>query len=230
MGWNDNLQSRVLGSLVLERSPIDSSRFKLKVRSQLLMIHNPDGPYGGLREIEADLECELDALATPRRWRVVNRFHRHGQVMEHLPLLIEGRFEDGLISSSINGRPQALEIAAPWSNEWCLFEALPRMAAGDPTEQRFQQLHQMRSALPDQRLFRRAEADYVSSHYGPLRCFSQTGYANLPIDYWVDDKGDLPFVTNLHTAYIIDDQAEAKIERILKDKVMLQFEKEELAQ
>ncbi len=225
----DNAQSRTIGSLTLSRSPVADDGFALRVRQQVLMIENPTIRYGGVHEINAEIDCANDALATPRRWRVEHRFHRHQKLLENLPLVYEGRADDGRVRQTINGRERVEPITGPWTAGWCLFAALPRMLEAGDMEHRFTQFDRFRTPRPDQHLFPRHEADFTSEFYGPMRCVAQIGSGGLPIDYWLDDSGQMPFVTNLHMAFIADDEAEEKIDRILRDNILMQFEAQEVA-
>lgn len=225
-GRSDNDQSRVIGSLTMTRSPEEGGLFSLRVRQQVLMIDNPDIKYGGVHEIVGDLDCAADGCATPQRWRVEHRIHRHRKRLEALPLVYEGRFEDGALHQTINGRPRQTPIAEAWTADWCLIEAIPRLLIQGDADRSLIVLDRMRDVLPDQRLRPRLEADYVSPHFGPLRCVAQTGHGTLPTDYWINEAGELLFVTSVHQAYIADDRAEAKIQRILDENFIMRFEEQ----
>ena len=49
---------------------------------------------------------------------------------------------------------------------------------------------------------------------------SQTGRGILPFDYWLNQRGRLIFAVNLHTAYILDPDADEKVQQTFDDRIV----------
>jgi hypothetical protein len=179
----------------------------------------------GWHRIDAEIRCRQDVLATPVSWRVRNRFGRDWKILDHLTMEEEGASEDGGARYAIGGRSFAIPLGPTWTCDWGLLEAVQRMRWDGKDAIRFDLLEKLRLPKPEQLIFRNPALDCRIEGVGSLRCVSQTGRGILPFDYWVDAGGRLRFVATLHVAWILDDEAPAKTEQMLRDGALRKFER-----
>jgi hypothetical protein len=224
-GREDNNQSRTIGSMEVGRTAGgDPARFELAIRHRVLMGDKRKGPTNGVHEIRATMTCRNDLFGTPERWRVEHVIHRDGRILDHLGLIEEGESEGNEIRLRINGIDRRVPTPRPWTSDWNLFELVPRFVAAGRVEARFDLMEKLRLHKPDQRLFRDESREYESPRFGRMRKVSQTGRGILPFEYWLDQRGRLEFAVNLHTAYILDADADAKLRRIIDERIVMRFE------
>ena len=219
-GLNDNGQSSLIGSLEVRRTAGDDpSRFNLAIRHRLLMGDKRKRPFNGIHEIRATMTCRNDLLGTPERWRVEHIINRDGQILNELALREDGEADGDGIRLRINGIDRAVRTPRPWTSCWNLFELVPRFVADGHHQARFDLMERLRLHKPDQRLLRDESRDCEPARFGRLRKVSQTGRGILPFDYWLDQRGNLIFAVNLHTAYILDADADAKVQQTFDDRI-----------
>jgi len=154
---------------------------------------------GGITNIiDGTIKCRNNQMASPIQWDLTSRFI--GANGKHITEL----------SSKENSR--ITEAADRTTGDWCLFEAVQRLAFDKKSSLSFDLLEGMRLSKLRHRLFYRGinrmkmDSRDISLHY-----FVQLGSGILPYEYWLDAHHRLIAVTSMNKAYILDDQAEKAI-------------------
>lgn len=219
-------QSHTAGYLVLHRR-VEAGNIILGVQQKTVMDEGDpaDRRVHGWHEIDAEIRCQCDTLATPMSWRVRNRFGRDWKIVDDLTMQEEGTADGDGIRYSVDGRTGTIDLGPTWTSDWSLFEAVQRMRWDSQDTQQFDMLEKLRLPKPNQVIYRNPDLDCDLDGIGRLRCVSQTGRGILPFDYWLDAAGRLRFVASLHVAWILDDDATAKTDQMLRDGTLRKFER-----
>ena len=178
-----------VGLLTIQRITQSEDSFTLKVRRHVVQVD------GLVNVIEATIKCRNNLLACPIRWEISSRFL--GPDNKSLPELEHK--ETGLAAAPVD-RSTA---------DWCLFEAVQRLAFDQQTSLRFDLLEGLSLAKPAQHLdYRGAHSMTIGGKHTPMHCFQQLGHGILPYEYWLNESHRLLAATSLHKAYILDEEAE----------------------
>ncbi len=173
------------GSLRITRRVDSEKTFVLEVRQEIVQT---DGPTN---VVEGAIKCRNNQLASPVEWRLSSRF--------------EG--PDGKIISGLGSRNHgvATESVTGTAGDWCLFEAVQRLAFDKKSSLSFDLLEGMSLSKLGHRLFyRRTYPMKTGARSVPLHCFGQLGSGILPYEYWLDDRHRLLAVISMNKAYILD--------------------------
>jgi len=183
-----------VGLLTIQRITQSEDSFTLKVRRHVVQVD------GLVNVIEATIKCRNNLLACPIRWEISSRFL--GPDNKPLPELAHKE----------TGRaPEAVDESTA---DWCLFEAVQRLAFNEQTSLRFDLLEGLTLAKPDQHLdYRGAHQVKIGNKYVRMHCFQQLGHGILPYEYWLNESHRLLAAISLHKAYILDEQAEEIVRR-----------------
>jgi len=145
--------------------------------------------------IDGTIKCRNNQLASPVEWRLQSRFT--GTDGKHIPELF----------SSDNGK--AAEEAERTTSDFCLLEAVQRLAYDKDGSVSFDLLEGMRLSKSGHRLLYRGVSPIkMDGRDIPLHCFVQLGSGILPYEYWLDDHHRLLAAVSMNKAYILDKQAE----------------------
>ncbi len=185
-----------VGFLRIERIGNSGETFVLNVHQEVVqtdaIIHIIDGK----------IKCRNNKLASPVEWRLKSRFTGP-----------DGKHVSELLSSN-NGK--AAEEAERTTSDFCLFEAVQRLAYDKESSMSFDLLEGMSLKKSDHRLsYRGVTPLKVDGMDIPLHCFVQLGSGILPYEYWLDSRHRLLAVTSMNKAYILDEKAE----QIIKSEV-----------
>jgi hypothetical protein len=178
-----------VGFLRIERIHDSDQTFKLKVHQEVLQTDVMVGI------IDGTITCRNNSLASPTRWNLSNQLI--GADGENIPEL----FSDN------NGVPnKGIERI---TSDWCLFEAVQRLAFDEQTSLSFDLLEGMSLLKSKHRLsYSGVHSESTSVANTPLHRFVQFGSGILPYEYWLDARHRLLIVTSMNKAYILDEQAE----------------------
>lgn len=171
--------------------------FTLKVHQEIVETD------GLLNIIEATIKCRHNQLASPIRWDVWSHFV--GPDNKPLPQL--DRKETS----------QATEAMDRTTGDWCLFEAVQRLAFDKQTSLTFDLLEGLCLSKKGHRLFYRGVYPTDIAGLDSLHCFVQLGSGILPYEYWLDDGHRLLMAISMNKAYILDNEAEKIIKRITEE-------------
>jgi len=187
-GYNESGNQNA-GFLRIERTGGSDTEFGLTIRQEVVQTDGIISVVGGI------IRCRNDRLASPVQWKLSSRFKDS-----------DGRDIAELTSGNDGG---AAEAGGRTTGDWCLFEAVQRLAFDTQESLSFDLLEGLSLSKPGQRLFYRgAYPTQVNEEEMPLHCFVQLGRGVLPCEYWLDVRHRLLAVTSMNKAYILDDQAE----------------------
>lgn len=200
------------GYLRLERGPGETKgSFRLVVEQRVLQADR------SIHAQSARIRCAENAVATPIEWTLASRFlGRDGTEISELTLEEQGRLPDydgGPARSEPKraGAPPSLVTA-----DWCLFEAVQRLAFDLKAARRFDLLEGLSVARRGQRIAYRGNGQAIAD-VGPAHWFQQTGSGMLPYDYWLDERHRLVVAVTFSRAYIIDGNAVAVFDKAVSD-------------
>jgi hypothetical protein len=187
-----------VGFLRIERIGNSGDTFTLNVHQEVVQTD------AIIHIIEGKIKCRNNPLASPVQWKLQSRFI--GPDGKHISELL----------SSDNGK--AAEGAETTTSDFCLFEAVQRLAFDKGSSVSFDLLEGMRLSKPHHRLFYRGVSPMkIEGQDIPLHCFVQLGSGILPYEYWLDDRHRLLAVTSMNKAYILDEKAEQIIKREIEE-------------
>ncbi|UCE49823.1 MAG: hypothetical protein JSW47_06655 [Phycisphaerales bacterium] len=174
-----------VGALRLERIPDSDKIFTLGVRQEIVQTDDLTNV------IEGTIRCRLNQLASPVEWSLSSRF--------------EG--PEGMVIPELGSRNHgaATESATDTTGDWCLFEAVQRLAFDKRSSLSFDLLEDMSLSKPGHQLFyRQTYPMKVNGQSMPLHCFAQLGSGILPYEYWLDNRHRLLAVISMNKAYVLD--------------------------
>ncbi len=173
------------GSLRIARRADSTETFVLQVRQEIIQTDEMTNV------IEGTIKCRLDQLASPVEWTLSSRFEGlEGKVISEL-----GCRNHGVATESMTGT----------AGDWCLFEAVQRLAFDKRSSLSFDLLEGMSLSKLGHRLFyRQSYPMKTDSQSIPLHCFAQLGSGILPYEYWLDNRHRLLAVISMNKAYVLD--------------------------
>ncbi len=174
-----------VGSLRITRSVDSQGTFVLKVRREVIQTDELTNV------IDATVKCQLNQLASPNKWKLSSLFSG----VDHKEISELSSDEDGGIAQG----------AGRVTGDWCLFEAVQRLAFDKRTSFGFDMLEGMSLSKPGQHLsYHGTSPMKTNGESMPLHCFVQLGSGILPCEYWLDDRHRLLAVVSMNKAYILD--------------------------
>lgn len=181
-----------VGYLRIRRTTDSDDHFALNVYRKVVqadaLVHT----------LEAKVKCWKNPLASPAEWGLESHFVDANN--NELPQL--RRSEKGLFTA-----------IGDTTGDWCLFEAVQRLAFDRQTSLSFGLLEGLNIWKSGQRLFyRRAYATEIPGA-NRLHCFVHLGSGILPTEYWLDDSHRLLAVISMNKAYIFDVESAKTMER-----------------
>ena len=183
-GYRESSNENV-GSLRITRRVDSNKTFVLEVRQEIVQTDELTNV------IEGTIECRNDKLASPVEWRLSSRFAGSGgKIISQL-----GSRNHGVAAESMTGT----------TGDWCLFEAVQRLAFDKKSALRFDLLEGMSlSKLGHKLSYRGTYPMKADNQSVPLHCFAQLGRGILPNEYWLDDRHRLLTVISMNKAYILE--------------------------
>ncbi|HUV67292.1 MAG TPA: hypothetical protein VMW24_25605 [Sedimentisphaerales bacterium] len=174
-----------VGSLRVSRRAGSNETFTLEVHQEVVQTDELTNV------IDATVECRNDHLASPVQWNLSSRFLG----------------KDGDYTSELSNRKDSrgYQRADRTTGDWCLLEAVQRLAFEKQSFLSFDLLEGMSISKPGHRLFYRGALSMKTGDRDmPLYCFVQLGSAILPCEYWLDDLHRLLAVISMNKAYILE--------------------------
>jgi len=195
-----------------------------------------DLPGNCRQKVTAEIECRADPLATPTAWTFTSQIQDDsGQPIEHTPLAKSATGKKREIVIADDTQSRRIPVAAPYTLNWALFDAVQRLPreAFDPIQ--FTMLDHFDQVKPNQTLSYRKSAEVMlgrkrvqQHHYeqlekgrirkttwaldggrpARLHAYDHLGDGVLPWVYWVDDAGRLLFAVGGIEAYLLDRREE----------------------
>jgi len=214
------------GTLKLQRRAAANGRHVLRVSYEKTL------PKGFVQKVAAKLDCETDALSTPRRWTYTTRIvSRSGESVPGTVLDKTAEAKNGAIEIAGGRHVRRVPVSGAYATNWALFEAVQRLPRGEFDPLHFTMFDDFDQVKPDQTLSFRKTADVVlgrkkvQEHQWQelekgrirkttwawtggepvrLHAYSQLGWGVVPWVYWVDDRGRLLFVVSGLEAYLME--------------------------
>ena len=184
-----------------------------------LIIHQKTVNTGGIVNIvDATISCNNDTLSTPLHWVMKSRFTDiHGKIRPELTLISKANIEGDVIHLDSNNSKSTKIIKNKISSDWCLFDAVQRLPFENFPEKKFDTFEALHRFKPNQTL--RFRDDFKQTIKGniDLQCFSQIGEGVLPYEFWVDKNHKPLIVITFSRAYILNDNADQLISKVIDD-------------
>ncbi|MBN2452544.1 MAG: hypothetical protein JXR77_19320 [Lentisphaeria bacterium] len=187
------------GSLVLTREPTGAG-MRLSVALDMAEY------TGEVFRYRATIECDADALATPRSWTLESGTFDHAdEPVPESQLRQTGKLDGANLTLISAGTTRQHRIPTPATSNWSLFEAVRRLPRTGVAPLEFTLIEDMDLVKPDQRLeFREETSITLGADAVPLRGYQQIGRGILPWQYWVDAHGSLLFAFSGLRAFVHD--------------------------
>lgn len=193
--------NETVGTLKIRRIPSQAkSSFMLHVAQEIRVDE------GMVHLLDAEIECQADALATPIQWHTQSTFRDpKGAIIRDLGTERTGRVKGNTIEIETQGQVRRLKPAGPFTGDWCLLEAVQRMGYTDSARMTMEVLKEM-DLLQSGHGIAYKGRNTVTMGGAPmvLHHFQQWGRGMLPYDYWLDEHHRLQIVVTLSIAYIRD--------------------------
>ncbi len=163
--------------------------------------------------IEAHIWCRLNKIATPHKWNFTSQFiDPDGRAMPEMKITEK---------SAINSK-QALKAVEPEtiSSNWSLFEAIQRLEFKTNRILSFNLFENLRALKKNHKLTYRGVYPFkYKNKEVKLQWFNEIGNGVLPYEYFLDDAHRVLLATSLNKAIILDDNAEAAVEKRLENEL-----------
>ena len=196
--------NNALGYLRLERTPTEP--VTLAVEQEIVVAE------GIVHRVNAEIRCSDGALASPRSWHIASTYvGPEGEKLEAISTEEDARVNGAVIEIEAGGRTLTRKGSARLAADWCLFDAVQRLAFGADSVLEFDMLEGLSLLKGGHRLSYagkhevRLGVDTVALHR-----FQQIGHGVLPYEYWLDDSHRLMMVVTHSRAYILDHEAQHK--------------------
>ncbi len=201
---NDNL-----GLLRIRRRRRDKATFNLNVSQRIV------NSEAIVNLIDADIVCKRDALASPVRWTLSNRFiGSDKKPVADLAFEETAQIDNNVLDIKTGDKTVKRNITQPLTADFCLFEAVQRLDFGKTTLPPFSILEGMSLFKTDQHLSCRGGCDFtIGGKTMRLHRFFQLGGGILPYEYYLDDNHRLLIVVTAARAYIMDEKADAVVRK-----------------
>lgn len=181
-----------VGYLRIRRTADSGDHFALNVYRKVVQMD------ALVNIVEAKVKCRKNPLASPAAWELKSRFVDVNN--NELPQLRSSK--KGLFTT-----------VGDVTGDWCLFEAVQRLAFDRQTTLGFGLLEGLNVWKSDQHLFYRGAYPTEILGADRLHCFVQLGGGILPTEYWLDDRHRLLAIISMNKAYIFDAESENMIEQ-----------------
>ncbi len=197
------------GLLRIRRRRRDKATFNLKVSQRIV------NSEAIVNLIDADIVCKHDALASPVRWTLSNRFIGSDEKpVADLSFEETAQITNNLLEIKTGDETVKRNITQPLTADFCLFEAVQRLEFERIILPSFSILEGMSLFKADQHLSYRGRQDFITSGKTMrLHWFCQLGNGILPYEYYLDDNHRLLIVVTGARAYIMDEKADAIVRK-----------------
>ena len=186
-------------------------QFTLKVHQEVIQTDRI------LSTIDAEVKCLNNELASPIQWRLSSWFTgADGNIRNELSTDEQAVVRGDTVHIDTADRTVKRRISNPVTSDWGLFEVIQRLEYKKEVKLAFGLLDGL-SVLKEGQILVYSGNLAKAPGEGMIRhCFVQTGRGILPSEYWVDEKHRLQVVCSMNKAYILDDNAEKTIGRVVE--------------
>ena len=203
------------GFLSVERAPAaDGKPVALAVEVQVLQT------TFAVQLTKAKIQCANDALSTPQSWQIESvLLSADTQPIAETKIAERATVKEGRIEvETINApndvrRSRTMKVPAPFTANWCLFDAVQRLPWKDMSPLPFAMLEDLDLLKEGQRLYLHGPLSLtVNDKELPLTEYVQIGEGILPYHYGVDGQRRLLFVAGGRRLYIWNPSAPQRLE------------------
>jgi len=164
---------------------------------------------GGREEVTGTLEGPADApLATPDRWTFRFRvLDERNQTVPYTDITRKAvRNGDHITLSDPTGK-RRLDVPAPYTVNWCLFDTVQHLPGADTKPLAFTLIDHVDQVKPETTLaFRKAmDVQVAGGQVLRTRAYEQLGRGNVPWVYWTDEAGRLLWVVAGLEGYVLEE-------------------------
>jgi len=197
------------GLLRIRRRRRDKGTFNLKVSQKIV------NSEAVVNLIDADIVCKRDALASPVRWTLSNRFIGSDEKpVADLFFEETARIDKNVLEIKTSDETMKRNTTQPLTADFCLFEAVQRLGFDKTAPGSFSILEGMSLFKADQHLSGHGHYDLaIGGKTMRLRRFCQLGGGILPYEYYLDNHRRLLIVVTGARAYIMDEKADAVVRK-----------------
>lgn len=190
-----------VGEFSLERKVKGPANFALGMTSR------SRGNSGFSLFQRAEIQCNLDALATPVSWLFDTKLAREANDPSYLQ---SGSRRSAFVRNSVmmvgnRLRTTRIVLDGAYSNEWSLLEAVQRLPCEKTQKIHYTLIDEFDTPQPAHTLAFRDKVN-VPLQNGPARLtgYCDLGTAVVPTTYWVDEDHRLIFVCSGLTVYALN--------------------------
>jgi hypothetical protein len=195
----------VRGTLQIERVPQPAGGVNLNIK------YEKTSRYAGVHTIVATVICAGDELSTPVKW---NSTYTAAPPAHPIKMSLEqqgsGFAGDGALIIKQGGEQKKLPLPAAYTSNWALFDVVQRLQRPGGDALRFT-LFDDDAPKPNQALAFCLTADLKNRWTGApdlrVHGFLQIGEGTTPQVYWVDDRGELLFLSSGLNVFVLDTAA-----------------------
>ncbi len=184
--------------------------FELRIRQEI--VHNE----AAFNIIDAKIECRNNEISSPLSWNISSTFiGPDGKERPELGKHEECKISRDRILVTHGGKSFKRPGSKRLSADWCMFDAIQRLNVDGNTSLSFDMLEGMGLMRSGHRL--RYDGIQASDAVGSsMHHFHQVGHGTFPYDYWLSEEHRLVMAVTMSRAYILDSDAEAKTEEVLR--------------
>jgi hypothetical protein len=212
---------RSWGALRIERTAVSTGESQLKgVRLNRMVC-------GNFARLSWNAGCATDRLSTPKQWQVESQLMSEtfspitkdgyhyldistaGHLDRSIPMQAARFSFNGLMDDShieISGlTKRSWPVQATTTANWCLFDALQRLAGEEISPIRFDLLEDYETVKSGQVLsyYRTCTVEFANTSV-KLNGYKQLGHGILPWEYWLDEKHRLVMAAGGFLGYLLN--------------------------
>ena len=163
---------------------------------------------GGGQQVTGELYTHVDRpLSTPRKWTFHARLlDASGKPIPRTTVSKTADVADGRIRIADAQEARTIAVAGPYTVNWCLFDAVQRLAREKTKPIEFTLIDHFDQPKPEHVLAWRGKMDVVvaGGKTIPACVYEQLGRGNVPWVYWTDQRGRLLFIVAGLEAYVLE--------------------------
>lgn len=196
------------GFLRLRRRPMNAGRFGLEVEQSLRnhdksFYEKQHEPWRHL--LRATTTCRDDVLGSPENWTLSSGYiNGDGHPISELYRKETAELNAGLLKILVNGKHIERSVPkGPISSDWGILEAVQQLSDSEDIRYDFAMLEGLSVIKENQRLSYRGNLEFeTESGTVLLHRYQLLGRGIIPREYWLNESGELWFVTSADRALI----------------------------
>ncbi len=160
--------------------------------------------------MKASIVCRNDELSSPVRWRLETHFTDASCCLRpELSMTLEGAVEDGQAFETCQGKKRRLDLAPPFTADWCLIDVVQRCQGRRLEFTLLEGLTKVKRGHWINRMETELAQKLAAEDMRPF-CVYQIGHGIVPRQYWLDDADRVVLILSNAVMYVLDDDAQQK--------------------